>query len=97
MVEANREECKKCKTSGTAKACYLNGKPACEVIIKNLNKEFTTNYYLVDFADYGGNGTIFYKKLVISEIPLSYEDITNKFDFGTIVRIEILDKFEEKS
>lgn len=41
MVKVNREECKKCKTSGTAKACYLNGKPACDIIIKEesiLNK-----------------------------------------------------------
>ena len=34
MVEANREECKKCRTSGTAKACCLNGKTICEVLIK---------------------------------------------------------------
>lgn len=34
MIETNREECQKCKASGIEKACYLNGKPACEVIIK---------------------------------------------------------------
>lgn len=41
MIETNREECQKCKASGIGKACYLNGKAACEVLIREehiLNK-----------------------------------------------------------
>ena len=54
------------------------------------------NYYLVSFADFGGDCTIKYNRLVISEKPLSYEEIQNKFEIGRIIKIEILDKVEEK-
>lgn len=54
------------------------------------------NYYLVSFADYGGDCTIKYNRLVVSEKPLSYEEIQNKFEFGRIIKIEVLDKIEEE-
>ena len=53
------------------------------------------NYYLVSFADFGGDCAIEYNRLVVSEKPLSYEEIQNKFEFGRIIKIEILDKVEE--
>lgn len=34
MIETNREECQKCKASRVTKACYLNGKAACEVLTR---------------------------------------------------------------
>lgn len=54
------------------------------------------NYYLVSFADYGGDCTIKYNRLIVSEKPLSYEEIQSKFEFGRIIKIEILDKVEEE-
>ncbi len=54
MIETNREECQKCKASGIEKACYLNGKPACEVIIKEetiMNEaNLDMNIFTMDFG-----------------------------------------------
>ena len=55
------------------------------------------NYYLVSFADFGGDCTIEYNRLVVSEKPLSYEKIQNKFEFGRIIKIEILNKVEDEN
>ena len=55
------------------------------------------NYYLVSFADFGRDCTIEYNRLVVSEKPLSYEKIQNKFEFGRIIKIEILNKVEDEN
>ena len=59
------------------------------------------NYYLVSFADYGGDCTIKYNRLVVSEKPLSYEEIKSKFKniskLHFIDNIEILDKVEDEN
>lgn len=50
------------------------------------------NYYLVSFAEYGGDCTIKYNRLVTSETPLSYKEIIKKFEFRNIIKIEVLEK-----
>ena len=54
MIETNREECQKCKASGVAKACYLNGKAVCEVLIKEekiMNKaNLELNIFTTEFG-----------------------------------------------
>lgn len=52
------------------------------------------NNYFVTLSENGGDKEIVFDKLVTSEIPLTYEEIKEMFEFSTVRKIQLVEEIK---